>query len=174
MKLRKLKPEDAPGMLSWMHDPQTSALFAADFAHFTQEDALRFIEHAQTERPDLHLACVNDADVYLGTISLKHIDARARNAEYAVSFCTHARGTGAAAFATREILKLAFEQLGLERVYLNVIAENLRANHFYQKMGFVYEGCFKRHILVGGCLHDLNWYRMLREEYQNMNPEERT
>lgn len=166
MRLRPLMPKDSKGMLLWMHDDSINQIFAANFAAFSEEKVLRFIETAQDETTDLHRACVNDADEYLGTVSLKHIDNEAKNAEYAVSFCKEAQGTGAAAFATEEILRIAFEQLKLERVYLNVLAENVRADRFYQKFGFIYEGTFARHICIRGRLKDLKWYRMLKSEWQ--------
>ncbi len=49
-----------------------------------------------------------------------------------------ALGTGASAAGSRLILRLAFEELGLDRVYLNVLGENLRAVRFYNKIGFHY------------------------------------
>ena len=166
MKIRKLQPCDADGMLSWMHDDTINKVFQCDFKSFTKEKVTAFIKSAADESESLHRACTDDNGEYLGTVSLKHIDNEAKNAEYAVSFCAKAHGTGAAAFATREILRIAFEELGLHRVYLNVISENARANAFYKKMGFIYEGTFKQHILVNGKLCDLNWYRMLKEEFK--------
>lgn len=173
MRLRPLMPKDAQGMLSWMHDESINQIFAADFATFSEEKVLRFIESARDETLDLHRACVDDADEYLGTVSLKHIDPQAKNAEYAISFCKKAQGVGAAAFATREILRIGFEELGLERIYLNVLAENTRADRFYQKFGFVYEGTFVRHIYVRGERKDLKWYRMLKSEWKQLGADEK-
>jgi RimJ/RimL family protein N-acetyltransferase len=104
----------------------------------------------------MHLAIVDEKDYYLGTISLKEIDHAAKNAEYAISTRASAHGTGAALQATREILRIAFEELHLDRVYLNVLDENSRANRFYQKCGFRYEGQFRDHLLIRGELKNLN------------------
>lgn len=168
MLLREPKEKDAEGMLSWMHDPVTSEIFATDFANFTLDRVINFIQNADDEC-NKNFVCVDDDDDYLGTVSLKNIDYSARNAEYAISFCSASHGTGAAAFATKEILKYAFETLKLERVYLNVIPENIRANRFYEKMGFVFEGEFRSHILINGKLRNLCWYSMLRDEFSIKN-----
>lgn len=165
MKLRNLAEKDADGMLSWMHDKEINCVFANDFASFSKEKVLEFINSSVDDKSCVHYACVDDDDNYLGTVSLKHIDNAAKNAEYAVSFCKSAQGTGAAAYATQEILRIGFIELNLERIYLNVLADNGRANHFYNKMGFVFEGCFAKHIMIKGVLKDLNWYRLLKEEY---------
>lgn len=165
MLLRKPEEKDAQGMLSWMHDPASAEIFAADFASFTLDTVINFIHNANSDEKNKNFVCVDDNDNYLGTVSLKNIDYVAKNAEYAISFCVAARGTGAAAFATKEILRYAFEILGLERVYLNVIPDNIRANKFYEKMGFVFEGEFRNHILINGKLKNLCWYSMLKDEF---------
>lgn len=166
MRLRPFHPKDAEGMLSWMKDKSINDVFATDFGSFTLEKVLKFIESANKDKSNLHLACVDDNDEYLGTVSLKAINKQDKNAEYAISFCKKAHGTGAAHYATQEILKIAFMELGLERVYLNVIPDNTRANAFYKKSGFVFEGTFRKHIQIKDQLKDLNWYSILKEEYE--------
>lgn len=165
MILREPEEKDAQGMLSWMHAESTKHIFANDFASFTIDKVLNFIRHANDNDDCKNFVCVDDNDEYLGTISLKNIDYITKNAEYAVSFCPAAHGTGAAKFATEEILKYGFCELNLERIYLNVIPENVRANKFYQKMGFVFEGEFRKHVLINGELRNLRWYSMMKEEY---------
>ena len=60
--------------------------------------------------------------------------------------------------ATKEILRIAFEELGLKRVYLNVLAENKRATAFYQKVGFKSDTCIESRIQIDGKEKSLNWY----------------
>ncbi len=166
MKLRKLELKDMPGMLEWMHDEDINQYFQADFGHISEEAVRDFIINAQNDESNYNFAIIDSHDDYLGTISLKHVDREAKNAEYAISTGKKAHGTGCAKIATDEILKYAFEELKLERVYLNVLSKNIRANKFYQKYGFIYEGEFKKHICIRGEFCDLKWYRMLKEEFK--------
>lgn len=168
MRLRLLENRDIGYILEWMHDPAVNRFFRADFSAYTEEKVREFIAGSFSDSAK-HYACADDNDEYLGTISLKNIDYAAGNAEYAVSFRKSAHGTGASLFATKEILKIAFKELGLNRVYLNVIGSNQRANAFYKKAGFIYEGTFRRHILINDVLEDLNWYGILKDEYDNEN-----
>ena len=163
-QLRRLEEKDVPEMLAWMHDPKVNCRFHFDFASMTEEKALAFIENSFSE-VNQNFAFVGDDDKYLGTISLKNISKVDNNAEYAVVTSYAAQGTGAAYEATMEILKYAFETLELNRVYLNVLVENERANAFYKKCGFQYEGMFKEHLCVQGEYKDLNWYAMTRKQY---------
>lgn len=169
MKLRKFKKTDADGILAWMHDESVNRYFEKDFASFNKNDVLCFIDSTADESVDFHRACVDDNDCYLGTVSLKNIDLAAKKAEYAVCFCRESHGTGAAVFATKEILRIGFLELGLNRIYLNVVADNAQANYFYKKIGFVFEGTFQAHAFVNQELCDLNWYRLLKCEWEQRN-----
>lgn len=161
--LRKLEKRDAVLMLEWMHDPEIAKNFRVDFRSMTLSDAEDFIAESFTET-DQHFAVVDERDEYLGTISLKHIDKGNRNAEYAVATRSCAHGTGVALDATREVIDYAFETLGLHKIYLNVMKENGRANRFYEKCGFVFEGTTRDQIFSEGAFHDLNWYGIIRTE----------
>jgi RimJ/RimL family protein N-acetyltransferase len=167
MKLRKLLLKDTDGILSWMNDPAVRRFFRFEQDATTPESVIEFINNAQNTERNMHLAIVDDLDTYLGTISLKSIDHGARNAEYAISTCSQVHGKGIASEATREILNIAFNQLHLHRVYLNVLEENERANNFYLKLGFVFEGQFRDHINIRGELKNLNWYSLLAPEFFN-------
>lgn len=167
MRLRKLQEKDVPLIYEWMKDPQVNCFFRFDPGRVTPDTVRAFVVQAQDTSADMHLACVNDADEYLGTISLKHIDRDDGTAEYAVAFRKSAQGSGAARFATREILRIAFEELHLEKVYLNVLTDNQHAIHFYEKVGFVREGHARKAVVINGQRRDLYWYGLLKgEDYE--------
>lgn len=168
MKLRKLQKKDAAGMLEWMHDPEFQKHFQIDMMNRKMEDVIEFINQSQSdliEGKSIHYAIAGEEDEYLGTISLKDIDLSARKAEFAISLRKMAQGKGIATEATRELLRLAFDKFGLERVYLNVLSENRSAIHLYEKCGFVYEGAFRNHLFLKGEYKTLKWYSILKNEY---------
>ena len=176
IKLRELETRDADGMLEWMHDPEIQKQFRIPMGEKTLEDALMFIETADVRLLDgknIHYAIADEEDEYLGTISLKGINLVDKNAEYAISLRKRAQGKGIAFWATREILQKAFCQHGLERIYLNVLSDNIKAIYLYERCGFVYEGEFRRHIFLKGEYKTLKWYSILKEEYFEMVPQMR-
>ena len=163
--LRALRVSDAKAMLEWMHDPGIASMFQRDFLSMELDDVMSFIEDSHKSVSSLHFAIANDQDEYMGTVSLKNIDPRNSCAEYAICMRLCAQGTGLAANATKDVLRYAFEELKLHRVYLNVRADNARARHFYSKVGFVEEGCSRDAIvLVAGGYIDLIWLSLLAEE----------
>lgn len=163
--LRTLEEKDAEGMLEWMTDPSVICFFQFDATNMTIDSCLEFISTANRNSECRHYAIADEFDNYLGTISLKDINAEKKTAEYAISTRSCAHGTGAAMQATEEVLKIAFEQLNLERVYLNVLVDNARANAFYKKAGFRFERCEEHAVKIRGEWKDLNWYAINREEF---------
>ena len=167
--LRPLAPKDAPFMYEWMTDPDITKFFRFDAARITRESCEAFIEAASAQPNTVHFAIADENDEYLGTISLKDIDREKQQAEYAISTRKKAHGSGAALEATRLILQYAFDTLGLERVYLNVLAENGRANAFYRKAGFRFVREEPDALELGGKRKALNWYEMLQDSFHSKN-----
>lgn len=165
MKLRTLCEKDAASMLAWMQDPAVNQFFRADFAHKTMTDVLSFIRGGGQSASERHYAICDDNDAYQGTISLKDIDKENGTAEYAIVLRRQAQGKGYARFATQEILRIAFEELGLHKVYLNVWKENTHAVGFYEHMGFRREGEAREQIVLHGKRCSLLWYGILENEY---------
>lgn len=171
MKLRKLEEKDADGMLEWMQDPEMQKGFRFNAEEKNREDVLSFIRNANIELvngKNIHYAVSDEDDEYLGTISLKNVDLVNKKAEYAISLRRMAQGKGIATEATHEILKMAFEQYDLQRVYLNVLSDNQRAIRLYEKCGFVYEGEFRKHLFLRGEYKSLKLYGMLKEEWETL------
>ena len=168
MRLRKLEEKDAEGMLEWMHDPEIQKNFRFSSKCKKKEDVLEFIREAEEEPVDgksIHLAIVDENDEYLGTISLKNVDLESANAEFDISLRHIVQGKVIGTEATKQLLNLAFNKFGLERVYLNVLSENKKAIYLYEKCGFNYEGEFRKHLFLRGEYKSLRWYSILREEY---------
>ena len=166
MKLRKLEYKDIPFMLEWMHDSEMTKYLKYDFSTATLESQKKFIDNSYT-KSNINFAIVDDEDTYLGSISLKNINYDDSNAEYAICIRKGCTGKNIALEATEKILAYAFDELKLNRVYLNVVSKNIRAVKFYEKYGFIYEGEFKEAINIKGVLEDLKWYRILRSEFNN-------
>lgn len=160
MRLRRLELKDAPLMLEWMHNSNVTKWLYTDFSNKEVEDCEEFIQSSwRNHASDLHLAIVDESDLYYGTVSLKHIDLIRREAEFAITMRECAMGKGLSALAMKEILRLGRERLHLEKIYWCVNIANERAVRFYDKHKFkrieqVPEEICKRYDNV----KDLIWY----------------
>ena len=97
----------------------------------------------------------------MGTVSLKNVENR--SAEFAITERKSAMGRGYAWFGMEEIIRMAFEQYGLESVYWCVSRENERAVRFYDKHNFhealdIPSWVLERHK----GMNNLKWYSVLK------------
>lgn len=165
MEIRELVLEDTYRMLEWMKNKDITQYFRFDASNACVESVTSFIIEAKDSQTSCHRAVVDSQNRYMGTVSLKNIDFENNSAEYAISLHMDAQGKGYAKFATDNILAYAFDELKLNRIYLNVLSENKRAIRFYEKYGFIYEGESIDHIVINGKYHSLKWYRLLSREW---------
>lgn len=154
MKLRKLEEKDAELMFEWMHDSSVVEHLQADFANKTIEDCKAFIKDANNDNDNttnLHMAVINDQNEYMGTVSLKNITKD--DAEFAITIRKIAMGQGYSQYAMKEIIRIGFEELKLNRIYWCVNQNNRRAIRFYDKSGYMRTDIKNdKYILNGGGL----------------------
>lgn len=121
-------------MLEWMHDASVTEKLNTNFMSKTIDDCEDFIKLAQNTEFYMHLAIVDDKDMYMGTVSLKHINDK--DAEFAIVIRTCAMGKGYSTYGMKEIIRIALEELKLSRVFWCVSPENIIAIRFYDKNGY--------------------------------------
>lgn len=165
ISIRRLEIKDAKTMFEWMHDTNICRKMQNDFSKYNIEDCVDFIESSWNDRENFHYAITNSKDEYCGTVSLKNIDRKNSNAEFAIVLCQRAIGTAIATTALFHIMNNAFKFLKLHKVYLYVRADNKRAIAFYKKNNLTYEGRFKEHLYIDGNFKDIEWFSLTLEEY---------
>ncbi len=65
-----------------------------------------------------------------------------------------------------EILRIAFEELGAHRLFLDVFEDNARARHLYETLGFKYEGIMRESAHRDGRWFNLHLMSVLESEYR--------
>ena len=81
VRLRRLLEKDAARMLEWMQDAEAVRYLNIGGMDTGMHQVLRFIQNAQDDVSNIHRAIVDANDMYLGTVSLKHVDYEKREAE---------------------------------------------------------------------------------------------
>ena len=121
-----------------------------------------------SKRQDMYLFVVVERSAnqpigycFLADISTVHHHARLGIAIGEADF----RNKGYGSETMRGLLTFGFEDLNLERIFLDVASHNLPAIRVYEKCGFVTEGVLRRHYYVGGQYRDMRMMSMLRQEY---------
>lgn len=166
MILRQLQLSDAEPMLEWMKDPDVNSFFRFDKTNLSLDSCINFIKSSFTDS-DRHYA-IDDNNEYMGTISLKHISHHNKTAEYAIALRKKAQGKKLGTKASNELLRIAFNDLSLNKVYLDVLSDNLPAIGLYKKIGFIEEGELRQHIIINGNYKNLKLFGILKEDYAKL------
>jgi diamine N-acetyltransferase len=163
--LRALTHDDLDRVLAWHNDPELYATLGGHFRYVSREAETEWFQRITQARDEVNLAiCLSEADVHIGNIYLRNIDWVARNCElHAFIARAEHRGKGYGSTAVRLVTKHAFEDLGLVRIYLHVLANNSPAVATYEKCGFAKEGRLRRHALKAGTFEDVLVMGICRE-----------
>jgi RimJ/RimL family protein N-acetyltransferase len=80
------------------------------------------------------------------------------------------RGKGYGTDAMRVLVRYGFQELGLYRIQLNVLANNPRAIRSYEKVGFVREVVQRAADYRDSVRHDIYTMGLLRTDWEAANP----
>ncbi|PKK39909.1 hypothetical protein ABB02_00698 [Clostridiaceae bacterium JG1575] len=166
IQLRALDPLDLPRILSYVNDYET-------YSPFTESPPLpksaafqaRWLEGAL--RPNLltFAIALNETGTLLGTCQLRDIQPQRANAFLSIIFLKEAQGKGYGKEALTLLLDLAFQELNLHKVSLQVYETNTAAQALYEKMGFQKDGTFKKHVYRKGRYEAQHLFSLLDREY---------
>ena len=102
-----------------------------------------------------HWVIADSEDEFLGLLRLAPIDVETTAATFAVAiFDQHRLGQGFGTEATKLAVSYGFEELGLHRITLTVLAENQRAVLAYRNAGFVVERRLEKTLHRDGRFYD--------------------
>ena len=73
-------------------------------------------------------------------------------------------GRGLATRALREILDVAFGELGLHRVEAGTDVENVPSQRVLERAGFTRVGLLRKHLLIGDTWHDHYLWELLEDD----------
>ena len=110
-------------------------------------------------------AIVDDKDdKILGIVSLVSIDHMNQSGELHIMIGNNEnQNKGLGTFAVKEMINHAFNNLNLHRIELTVLDSNKRAQHLYEKVGFVREGTKKQAKYKNGEFVDMHIYALIKE-----------
>lgn len=163
--LRKFNSSDIPNKVRWINDERNNAYLHYDIP-LEIEKTQKWYE-AIKDRKDRYDAVIEADGIPVGLIGLLCIDDINKKAEYYISMGEHEyKRKGIAYEASLLILKYAFVELNLNKVYLNVDAKNTGACALYEKVGFTCEGTFEQDLWHRGEFIDRKRYAILHSKYQ--------
>lgn len=161
--LREFTENDIADKVKWINDSRNN-----EFLHYNiplnEKDTYQwFLKKDNDKRKDF---VIEYNGISIGIIGILNIDNDNLKGEYYVTIGDVAyKNKGIASKATNLILQFSFVQLGLNKVYLNVDAENEIACNLYEKTGFKCEGVFLEDMWHKGKFINRKRYALLRQDY---------
>lgn len=159
--------KDIPNKISWINDSENNSYLHYDIPLSEKKTIEWFNNKDDSRRMDL---VINYDGVAVGIIGLLNIDEINRKAEFYITLGDKSyKRKGISFLASMMILKHAFNELDLNKVYLNVDAENIPAISLYKKIGFIQEGYFKEEIFFKGRLVDRIRFAIFKTDFREID-----
>jgi len=167
VRLRPITEADLPDYVRWLNDPEVREFAPVSVDHVTMEFEREWLARMATD--DRRRIWAIDADgCHIGNCAL-YLDESGRGASFGITIGDKtAWGKGYGTAALREVLRIAFEEMGLHRVHLTASADNARAIRCYEKAGFRHEGLRRKSRLNRGEWLDEVIMAILREEWEEL------
>ncbi|MGC2191582.1 MAG: GNAT family protein [Candidatus Dormiibacterota bacterium] len=169
VRLAAPRPEDADSFSRWSEDAEYRRLADTDAPRPLPADY--FGERDQVAEPsqgayEFRVRTLEE-DRLVGFVALFSIEWPNSHGWVAVGIGDPAdRGKGFGKEAVSLVLRFAFHELGLHRISLDVISDNLPAIALYRHLGFREEGRMQERVYRDGITSDLIYMGLLRRDWE--------
>lgn len=172
IQLRPFNDQAIEAMLQILQEPEvlvkTGSVSSSDQKQDLDQEAVRaWYSRRNNKKNRLDLAIyIPETDQYVGEVVFNEYDARNKSVNYRIAIGQGGRNRGYGTEATKLMVDYGFEQLGLNRIELEVLDFNARARHVYTSCGFVAEGRRRQAYLLDGQYHDAVLKSVLRSDWE--------
>ena len=167
--LRLLEPKDAQELFEAVdrNRERLRAWMPWVDGTLSPNDTLKFIQDTVKGRSEgnYQFAIVQE-DCIVGVIGFVRSDTANKSAMIGYWNDEQAQGQGLITMAVQEILKIGFNELGLNRIVIRAQPVNARSCAVPERLGFTAEGLEKEAELLNGKFVDLKTYVLLRANWQ--------
>ena len=154
--------------VDWLNDWEVGKYLAPGIPFsMNLEDETAWFEARRNDKNSLVFAILTQAEkALIGNCGLHNLDWKNRGCVFGIfigdkTYWSKGYGSDAA----RTMVQYAFEQLGMNRVELEVYAFNPRAIRAYEKAGFQRDGIRRQALYRDGKFHDIYLMSVLREDW---------
>lgn len=137
--LRPWSEEDAEELYTYASDPDVGP--AAGWPPHTSVENSREIICEVLSAPETYAVCLKETGKPIGSIGLHRNDLATAEDEYELGYWIGKPfwGQGLIPEASREILRYAFEELGMNRIWCGYYDGNEKSRRVQEKLGFIYQ-----------------------------------
>ena len=163
--LRPITYDDTEHIVTWRNSDgvRKKFIYQALFTKEGHENWMRTM--VETGKVSQMIICETDGDRSIGSVFVRDIDRVHNKGEYGIFIGEgDCRGRGIGSAAAGLMIRYAFEELGLHRLFLRAFADNKQAIRSYEKAGFVQEAYLHEDVCIDGRYRDVVLMAILNKE----------
>lgn len=174
--LRRFNRRDVPALEEGVRSSLADLNEWLPWAHmdYTRDDAVAFVRDSiqawrEEKAFDFAIRAVEDPERHLGNISIWQTSRTGRIGEIGYWIRSDLTGRGYATEATRALMQVGFDHLGLHKVTLRIAVGNRGSERVAEKLGYTREGLLREELLIRGNWMDHTLYSMLEGEFRRLH-----
>jgi UDP-4-amino-4,6-dideoxy-N-acetyl-beta-L-altrosamine N-acetyltransferase len=169
VELRPLEPADSERLYAWRNSPEVAAFMYTDHQITPEEHARWFAGIAGDPRRDYRIILVDG--VPSGPANFADIDRVQGRASWAYYLADPSvRGKGVGGYVEFLMIERAFGEMGLRKLWCEVLITNEPVWKLHQKFGFRQEALYRAHVVKAGQPVDVMGLGLLAEEWPAVRP----
>ena len=169
IRLRRDERGDLPRFVEWLNDPEVRQYISLNLPISQANEEGWFenmLKRPAEEQPFAIEIREGESWRLVGNCGFFDIDRVASSAEVGIligdkTYWNKGYGTE----VMRLLLKIGFQTLNLNRIFLRVDKANKGGIRAYEKAGFKHEGCLRQGVFSNGCYEDMLLMSVLRSEW---------
>ena len=169
VRLRPLQADDKDRLLAWRNSPEVASHMYTNHTIGQVEHDRWFAEAVQHPRRVYWIIELDGAPVGLANLyDIERSNGRCAWAYYLAD--PSVRGKGVGAYVEFLVIEQVFGEIGLEKLWCEVIVANEAVARLHQKFGFKQEALLRRHIVRADGPQDVFGLGLLREDWTFARP----
>ena len=166
VRLRPITEADLPDYVTWLNDPEVTQFTQIESGGVTLEGEREWLRSITGPDSTTRNWAIEADGRHIGNCALMPEESgEMAGFGIIIGDKTH-WGKGCGSAALREVLRMGFQEMNLQRIHLTALGGNTRGVRCYEKCGFRHEGLRRRHFLKRGKWLDVICMGILREEWE--------
>ena len=168
--LRAFEPEDYLLLHKWRNDDEIGHYFSGTILFTSTLNEKKWLEEKIFDKNNVNCAiCIKETNEFIGCIFLNNIDYINRSAHCPTFIGAKEHwNKGYATEARILMLKHAFYDKGLERIWANVHEDNIGSLKMLEKCGYKREGLLRKASYVNGEFKNMFILSVLKENFEEI------
>lgn len=166
VSLKKFEFSDVPLKVKWINDNNNNKYLHYDLPLEVKKTEEWYLKNQSNDSRFDATIMVDDYPV--GIIGLINIDYKKFEAEYYITIGESAyKGKNIATKASRLLLRYAFDEIKLSKVYLTTEVGNIPMQKLARKMSMIKEGQIAKYSMRDGNLYDVFYFSVEEQDFKN-------